>query len=80
MAKVRDYKREYRLFQSSPEQIKERAQRVMARRAMIKAGKAKKGDGLDVDHVKPIREGGTNDLKNLRMMSVNRNRGWRDGR
>lgn len=80
MAKVRDYKREYLSFHGKPEEIKKRAERVMARRQMIKEGKAHKGDGLDVDHIKPIRDGGTNAPSNLRMLSVKRNRGWRDGR
>lgn len=80
MAKVRDYAKEYREYHGKPEQIKERAQRVMARRKMIKEGKAHKGDGLDVDHIKPIRNGGGNTDSNLRMLSVARNRGWRDGR
>lgn len=80
MAKVRDYKREYAEYHGKPEQIKERAQRVMARRKMEKEGKAHKGDGLDVDHIKPIRSGGSNSEGNLRMMTVKRNRGWRDGR
>jgi hypothetical protein len=80
MAKARDYKKEYAEYHGKPEQIKERAARVQARRDMVKAGKAKKGDGLDVDHIKPIRSGGGSDLSNLRMMSVKRNRGWRDGR
>lgn len=80
MAKVRDYKREYAEFHGKPAEIKKRAERVMARRQMIKEGKAHKGDGLDVDHIKPIRDGGTNAPSNLRMLSVKRNRGWRDGR
>lgn len=80
MAKVRDYKREYAEYHGKPKQIKERAQRVMARRKMEKEGKAHKGDGLDVDHIKPIRSGGSNSEGNLRMMTVKRNRGWRDGR
>ncbi len=80
MAKARDYAKEYREYHGKPEQIKERAQRVMARRKMEKEGKAHKGDGLDVDHIKPIRDGGSNTDANLRMMSVRRNRGWRDGR
>jgi len=80
MAKARDYRKEYRDWHGKPEHIKERAQRVMARREMIKEGKAHKGDGLDVDHIKPIRDGGGNSTKNLRMLSVKRNRGWRDGR
>ena len=80
MAKVRDYAKEYREYHGKPEQIKERAQRVMPRRKMIKQGKAHKGDGLDVDHIKPITDGGSNTDGNLRMLSVKRNRGWRDGR
>lgn len=80
MAKNRDYAKEYKDFHGKPEEIKKRAERVMARRQMIKEGKAHKGDGLDVDHIKPIRDGGTNAPSNLRMLSVKRNRGWRDGR
>lgn len=80
MAKARNYRKEYRDWHGKPEHIKERAERDMARRKMIKEGKAHKGDGLDVDHIKPIRDGGTNAPSNLRMLSVKRNRGWRDGR
>ncbi len=39
-----------RKYNSKPEQIKRRAARNKARRAMIKAGKARKGDGKDVEH------------------------------
>jgi hypothetical protein len=42
---------------------------------MVKAGKASKGDGKDVDHVKPIRSGGTTTINNLRMRSRSSNRG-----
>jgi len=37
-------------YNSKPEQIKKRASRNKARRQMIAAGKAKKGDGKDVAH------------------------------
>jgi len=37
-------------YNSKPEQVKRRAARNAARRAMIKAGKARKGDGKDVGH------------------------------
>ena len=37
-------------YNSKPEQIKKRASRNKARAQMIKAGKAKKGDGKDVAH------------------------------
>ena len=69
---ARNYKKEYQSYQGTPEQIKRRASRNAARAAMVKAGKAKKGDGMDVDHANsnPL----NNSLKNLRVQkkSVNR--------
>lgn len=46
----RDYRNEYDKYQGQPEQIKRRASRNKARAEMVKAGKAKKGDGMDVEH------------------------------
>jgi len=77
MAKERDYKHEYLTYHAKPEQKKNRAQRNAARNTMLKAGKVAKGDGKDVDHVKPIRSSGTNAPKNLRVTSIKSNRGWR---
>lgn len=37
-------------YNSKPEQVKRRMARNRARYAMIKAGKAHKGDGKDVEH------------------------------
>jgi hypothetical protein len=37
-------------YNSKPEQVKRRTARNKARRMMIKAGKARKGDGKDVGH------------------------------
>lgn len=45
----RNYKAEYK-YQGTPEQIAKRSSRNKARRAMIKAGKAKVGDGKDINH------------------------------
>ena len=53
----RDYEKEYRDYSGTPEQIKRRAQRNQARREAIKAGKVKKGDGKEVDHVNAPRTG-----------------------
>ena len=52
--------------------VADRTARVLARREMIKKGKAKVGDGKDVDH----RDGNpqNNSNGNLRMMDVNTNR------
>jgi hypothetical protein len=70
----RDYKQEYKDFHGKPEQIAKRAERVKARRIMEKEGTAHKGDGKDVDHIKPLKSGGTSARSNLRMRSVAKNR------
>jgi len=73
MAKPRDYKREYREYHGKPEQIKRRAGRNSARSILTqKLGKAAVA-GKDVDH----KDGNAqnNSAKNLRLMSVKKNRG-----
>lgn len=72
---TRDYKKEYAEYHGKPEQIANRAERVKARRVMEKTGAAKKGDGKDVDHIRPLSKGGTSAKANLRMRSVKANRG-----
>lgn len=72
---ARDYKKEYAEYHGKPEQIANRAERVKARRMMEKTGAAKKGDGKDVDHIRPLSKGGTSAKTNLRMRSVKANRG-----
>ena len=57
---MRNYKREYRNYGGKPEQIKNRSMRNAARREMEKAGK--------------VHKGGTNDRKNLQVLSRSRNR------
>lgn len=70
----RDYKKEYREYHGRPEQIAERSNRNKARRKMAKVvGKAALA-GKDVDHIKPIAQGGSNDIRNLRIQSVKANR------
>lgn len=71
----RNYKQEYAEFHGKPEQVKKRAQRVKARRMLEKEGAVSKGDGKDVDHIKPLKSGGTSARGNLRVRSVKANRG-----
>ena len=71
---TRNYRGEYDNYQGKPDQIKKRAERVKARRMMEKTGAAAKGDGKDVDHIKPMRSGGTSAKGNLRMRSKSANR------
>lgn len=63
-----------RKFNSKPEQKKKRASRNAARAKMVKAGRAKKGDGKDVDHKNGNPK--QNGKKNLRMQSKKKNRSF----
>lgn len=73
----RDYDKEYE-WQGTPEQIARRSARNKARRLMEKkVGKAAL-KGKDVDHKKPLSQGGSNDLSNLQVTSVKYNRGTKN--
>lgn len=74
--KGRDYKREYETYQGSEQQKKNRASRNAARAKMMKAGKAKKGDGKDVAHVVALDKGGSN-KDGLRLVSKSANRSFK---
>jgi hypothetical protein len=43
---------------------------------MVKAGKAHKGDGKDVDHKTPLSKGGSTDRSNLRVVPASENRSF----
>ena len=49
-----------------------------ARAIEMKAGKVKKGDNKEVDHIKMLDAGGKNTKKNLRVVAEKTNRSWRD--
>ena len=73
--KVRDYSQQ-REYNASPEATEKRVANNAARREAIKAGKARVGDGKDVDHIKPLSKGGTNSKSNLRVVSASENRSF----
>jgi hypothetical protein len=73
--KDRDYKREYKLYGGTEQQKKNRAMRNAARAKMMKAGKARKGDGKDVAHVVALDKGGSN-KDGLRLVSKTANRSF----
>lgn len=72
----RDYKTEYEKYHSRPEQIKNRSERTTARRQSNAAGTTSKGDGKDLDHIKPLSKGGSNSKSNLRVTSKSSNRSF----
>jgi hypothetical protein len=74
--KKRPYKHEYEEYQGKPEQIKKRAMRNAARTELMKDGKVSKGDGKDVDHIKPLSKGGGSGKKNLRVKPASDNRSF----
>jgi hypothetical protein len=72
----RDYKQEDKTSAARGEKPK-RAARNRARRELQGLGMVKKGDGKDVDHIKPLSTGGApTKLSNLRVESAHKNRSF----
>lgn len=71
---MRNYKSEYENYQGTPEQKKKRAARGRARYKLMKQGRVKLGDGLDVDHkdTNPL----NNSSSNLRVQTKSNNRSY----
>lgn len=67
-------------YQKKPENVEKRVDRNRARRHAIAEGKAKVGDGKDVDHKVPLRKGGSDKESNTRVVDASTNRGWRKGK
>jgi hypothetical protein len=65
---------EYDSYHGKPEQIANRAARNKARAEAVKDGKVHKGDGREIDHLKPLDKGGSNSKKNTRVVSRTENR------
>lgn len=71
--KPRNYRKEYDEYQGTEEQKKRRAQRNAARRKAMRAGKVRKGDGKEVDHLGSNRKGKLDNSK-VRIVSKVKNR------
>lgn len=69
----RQYKIENEKYNSRPDVVKKRVARNAARREMTKAGLVHKGDGLEIDHKKPLSKGGKNVRSNYRVTTRARN-------
>lgn len=74
---ARNYRQEYDEYQGTELQKKNRAKRNAARAKLARTGRVKKGDGKDVDHVKPLSKGGSNTGGNLRVKSASANRSFK---
>lgn len=72
----RNYSLEYKNYQGTEEQKKNRAARNAARRDAEKRGLVRKGDGKDIDHKTPISKGGGNGRANLRAVPASQNRSF----
>lgn len=68
------------VYQKSPEEVAKRVARNKARRHAIAAGKVSVGDGKELDHIKPLRNGGSTSDSNTRVVDAAENRGWRKGK
>lgn len=71
----RDYSQQ-RVYNASPEATAKRVANNAARREAISSGKARVGDGKDVDHRIPLSKGGSNQPSNLRVVSASENRSF----
>lgn len=72
MAFQRNYRKEYLATQGTTKGKKDRAARNAARNAAIKAGKVRKGDGKEIDHINHNPR--DNSPSNLRVVSKKTNR------
>ena len=72
----RDYRKENAKYNSRPEQRKARSERSVARVQSNNSGTTHKGDGKDIDHIKPLSKGGSTSKSNQRVVSASSNRSF----
>lgn len=70
-------KRQVKGYNARPDKVADRVKNNQARAKLEQRGRVHKGDGKDVDHKTPLRHGGGNSSKNLRVTTQKFNRGWR---
>ena len=76
-ASRRDYKHELAVeHKNHPERVHQRAERNKARHMMEEKGKVHKGDGKQVDHIKPLSKGGKTTEGNLRVEAAHANESY----
>lgn len=67
---------EYLLYHSRPEQRENRSKRTIARNRAIDEGRVARGDGKDIDHIRPLSQGGSNSKGNQRITTAAENRSF----
>lgn len=72
---VRNYKEEYERYQGKPSQKKKRAARGRARYSLMKKGRVRLGDGMDVAH--KDNNANNNSSSNLKVQSKSDNRSFK---
>jgi hypothetical protein len=77
MTTKRNYAQEYANYDGTEVVKKKRAQRNKARRMLEREGVVHKGDGMDVDHKKPLSKGGTTTRSNLKAVPATKNRSYK---
>jgi hypothetical protein len=77
MTTKRNYAQEYANYDGTEAVKKKRAQRNKARRMLEREGVVHKGDGMDVDHKKPLSKGGTTTRSNLKAVPASKNRSYK---
>jgi hypothetical protein len=65
-----------RNYNHTPTNIAKRSQRNKARRIVAASLGHAAIQGKDVNHIVPVRSGGSNARKNLNVQSEHKNRGW----
>lgn len=69
----RDYQAENRQYHGKPAVKERRAMRNNVRREALREGRVHKGDGMVIDHIKPLTKGGSNAKSNLRVITAKSN-------
>lgn len=67
-------------YNKQPDEVDKRVARNRARRHAIADGKARVGDGTEVDHKVPLRKGGSTGDGNTRVVKESANAAWRKGK
>ncbi len=79
MPRMKNGKRDYsqqRVYNATPAATAKRVENNKARATMVQAGKAKVGDGTNVDHIKPLSKGGGGAKSNLRVVPESKNKSF----